>query len=129
MNSENHSFNELEVITSSSIICRASCTQGFHSSNTLQAFQKMKFHKAIRHASQMFGHSVSLKLEEFRSLYKERKIREDVLEKIILTKKGEELALCGKRKFYIASTFHTQLHALVRYAQIGKRNTASTWTR
>jgi len=58
--------------------------------NTLHAFQNLKFHEAVRTASQMFGYKVSLSLDEFRALYKSQKIRVDILEKIILDKKGAE---------------------------------------
>jgi len=74
MNSENHSFNELEVIHKlKHYLPEQAALKDFIHQIHCRLFQKMKFHKAIRHASQMFGHSVSLKLEEFRSLYKEGK--------------------------------------------------------
>jgi len=73
--------------------------------------------------------SVSLKLEEFRSLYKERKIREDVLEKIILTKKGEETGFFVEEKVLHASTFHTQPAHWCAAHKLEKEILASTWTR
>ena len=57
--------------------------------NTLHAFQHEKFHKAIRTASKMFGYKVSFTLAEFRSLYQSKRIREDILEKVISDTKGE----------------------------------------
>ncbi|MBX7124096.1 MAG: DUF2309 domain-containing protein [Cyclobacteriaceae bacterium] len=56
--------------------------------NTLHAFQKEKFHGAIRRASEMLGYKVSLKLEEFRDLYATGKIRPAILERIIAERKG-----------------------------------------
>ncbi|MEQ9403616.1 MAG: DUF2309 domain-containing protein [Cyclobacteriaceae bacterium] len=57
--------------------------------NTLHAFQDQKFEKAIRNASKIFGYKVSLSLEEYRSLYMEKKIRLNVLENV-LQKRGIE---------------------------------------
>lgn len=56
--------------------------------NTLHAFQDLKFHKAIRNASEILGHRVTLSLDEFRSLYDSKRIREDVLERVIAERKG-----------------------------------------
>ena len=56
--------------------------------NTLHAFQNLKFHDAIRRASEILGYRVSLSLNEFRSLYKSGRIREDVLDKVITDRKG-----------------------------------------
>src|SRR5258707_14985107 len=99
MNTENNLFDEHEVIHQlKHYLPEQAALKDFIHQNTLQAFQKMKFHKAIRHASQMFGHSVSLKIDEFRALYKQGKIREDILEKIIRDRKGEELSVLWKEK-------------------------------
>ncbi len=51
--------------------------------NTLHAFQQLKFHDAVRSASAILGYRVSLGLKEFRALYQEGKIREDVLDRVI----------------------------------------------
>jgi hypothetical protein len=56
--------------------------------NTLHAFQDRKFHTAIRSASEMFGYRVSLKLEEYRELYSQNRVREDVLEHVIARRMG-----------------------------------------
>ncbi|UPT68452.1 MAG: DUF2309 domain-containing protein [Sphingobacteriales bacterium JAD_PAG50586_3] len=56
--------------------------------NTLHAFQHLKFDTGIRNASEIFGYNVSLSIDEYRQLYQSKKIREDVLEKIIANKKG-----------------------------------------
>jgi len=58
--------------------------------NTLQAFQKMKFYDGLRQASQILGHKVSLSLEEYRALYKQGKIRNDVLEHVLQERKGKD---------------------------------------
>lgn len=56
--------------------------------NTLHAFQNMKFNEATQYASTLFGYKTSLPLHEFRKLYKQNRIKESILEKIIIDKKG-----------------------------------------
>jgi len=58
--------------------------------NTLHAFQNLNFHKATRHASEILGYRVSISLAEFRQLYAEKKIREDILEMVIRERKGAD---------------------------------------
>lgn len=59
--------------------------------NTLHAFQNLPFHEAIRHAREKFGYRVSLSLDEYRTLYSLGRIRPDVLEMVVKTRKpGEE---------------------------------------
>lgn len=55
--------------------------------NSLHAFQHMKFYDAIFKASRIFGFQVHLQLPEYRELYKTGRIREDVLQMVILNKK------------------------------------------
>lgn len=59
--------------------------------NTLHAFQHLKFSKGTRYASAIFGYKTSLSLEEYRELYNSKKIREDVLEKVMLDKMDPSL--------------------------------------
>ncbi len=56
--------------------------------NNLEAFQDMDFFKALTTASEIFGYKVFLSLTEFRALYKQGRVREDVLDKIITEQKG-----------------------------------------
>jgi len=56
--------------------------------NTLHAFQKLTFHKALQRASAMFGYKVYLSLQEFRDLYHSGRIRRDTLEHVITERKG-----------------------------------------
>ncbi len=57
--------------------------------NTLHAFQNLKFHKALRTASGIFGYKVSLSLDEYRDLFKTGRIREEILDKIITDQLGD----------------------------------------
>ncbi|MFN5170071.1 MAG: YbcC family protein [Cyclobacteriaceae bacterium] len=56
--------------------------------NTLHAFQKMKFFEGTRHASEILGYKVSLKLSEYRELFGQGRIREEVLEQRIQLRHG-----------------------------------------
>ena len=58
--------------------------------NTLHAFQGSKFFDAIFKASKIFGYQVTLQLTDFRELYKIGRIKENVLERIIVQNKGQE---------------------------------------
>jgi uncharacterized protein YbcC (UPF0753/DUF2309 family) len=58
--------------------------------NSLHAFQHMKFYEAIFTASEIFGYSVTIQLEEFRKMYKSGRINPDILERVIKNKKGIE---------------------------------------
>lgn len=60
--------------------------------NTLHAFQGSRFHDALRNASGIFGYSVSLKLEKYRSLYAQGEIRPEVLERVVRQRQGEACA-------------------------------------
>ena len=93
MKSENSSsWDEHEVIHElKHYLPEQAALKDFIHQNTLHAFQKLKFHKAVRTASEMFGYKVSLSLAEFRALYASKKIRKDILEKIIAEKKGTHL--------------------------------------
>jgi hypothetical protein len=66
--------------------------------NTLHAFQQMKFHEAIRHASGIFGYKTSLSLDEYRHLYRNHRISEEMLDKIISERKGPEQVKTWKEK-------------------------------
>lgn len=66
--------------------------------NTLHAFQHLKFYKAIRQASAIFGYKVSLSLEEYRQLFKTGRIREEILDKILQEHLGADHAQEWKTK-------------------------------
>ncbi len=84
-------FNEHEVLHQlKHYLPEQAALKDFIHQNTLSAFQKMKFYDALRHASQILGHRVSLSLGEYRSLYQQGKIRNDVLEHLISEKKGAD---------------------------------------
>ena len=57
--------------------------------NTLHAFQDLNFFDGIQRASKIFGYKVFLPLAEYRKLYAESRISEDILEKVILEKRKD----------------------------------------
>ena len=66
--------------------------------NSLHAFQHMKFYDAIFKASKIFGYQVTLQLTEFRELYKIGRIKNEVLERIIAEKRGNNKVEQWKEK-------------------------------
>lgn len=57
--------------------------------NTLHAFQHHKFYDALHQASNIFGYKTTLSLNDYRILYKNGRISESILEKIIIDRKGD----------------------------------------
>ncbi len=66
--------------------------------NSLHAFQEMKFYDAIFKASKIFGYQVTLQLSEFRELFRIGRIREDILQRTITERKGQEQIFLWKQK-------------------------------
>jgi uncharacterized protein len=66
--------------------------------NTLHAFQNLKFSTALDHASQMFGYRVSLPLNDYRTYYDQKRISDDVLDRIIIKNKGKDNLRAWKQK-------------------------------
>ena len=56
--------------------------------NSLHAFQHMKFYPAIFKAAKIFGYQVTLELKDFRRMYEHGRIRKEVLERLVVKKKG-----------------------------------------
>jgi len=91
MKSHSSTFDEHDVIHEIKHFLPAQAPlKDFIHHNTLHAFQDMPFFKGLRKASVMFGYNVSLSLKEFRKLFADGKIREEVLEDRIAKRKGTE---------------------------------------
>lgn len=89
MKSTNSIFNETEVLHElKHFLPSQAPLKDFVHHNTLHAFQNFKFYDGIRNASKIFGYFVSLQLEDYRALYISKRIREDILKRIIAEKKG-----------------------------------------
>jgi uncharacterized protein YbcC (UPF0753/DUF2309 family) len=77
--------------------------------NTLHAFQNLEFHIGLKKASSIFGFKVYLLLEEYRELFKNSKIQEKILDRIIIQKKGESEFPSWKNKL-LHEDLNTDLH-------------------
>jgi uncharacterized protein len=75
--------------------------------NTLHAYQHMKFYDAIFKASAIFGYQTTLQLTEFRQLYKNGRIKAEVLDHVIGQSKGSDQLVFWKEKLLNAE-FDTQ---------------------
>jgi uncharacterized protein YbcC (UPF0753/DUF2309 family) len=56
--------------------------------NSLHAFQHMKFYDGIFKASKIFGYQVTLPLNEYRDLYRIGRIKKEILDRVIIQRKG-----------------------------------------
>lgn len=58
--------------------------------NSLHAFQNMKFYDGIFKASKIFGYQVTFNIWEYRNLFKTNRIKPEILERVIIERKGKE---------------------------------------
>src|SRR5688572_2313060 len=87
---KHHHFDETHIIHElKHFLPSQQALKDFIHHNSLHAFQHMKFYDAIFKASKIFGFQVSLQLPEFRQLYANGRIKEDVLLMVITNKKGK----------------------------------------
>jgi uncharacterized protein len=56
--------------------------------NTLHAYQQMKFYDGIFKAGKIFGFQVTLELEDFRRMHHTGRIKDHVVDRVIVNKKG-----------------------------------------
>ena len=91
------SFNEAKVISKlKHYLPEQAALKDFIHQNTLTAFQDREFFNGIHEASAIFGHRVTLSIEEFRGLYDKGSIREEVLDHVIVERKGTRDAALWK---------------------------------
>jgi len=89
MTARNNSFDENAVLDELRQFLPALSTgRTFTHRNPLQAFQHLRFHDALRHASEMLGYRTWLSLDEYRSLYNSKRVKPGVLEKVLVGQKG-----------------------------------------
>ena len=94
------SFNEHHVIHELKHFLPAQAPlMDFVHHNTLHAFQNLSFHEALATAHVKLGYQVYFPLETFRSMYQEGRISDDVLERVLVQKKGNAEAWKGKLLF------------------------------
>lgn len=58
--------------------------------NSLHSFQNESFYEGIFRASKLFGFKVTLQLADYRKLFQLGRIREEVIERIIIDRKGSD---------------------------------------
>lgn len=113
MKKENSSFDEHKVLHELKHFLPAQAPlKDFIHHNTLHAFQNLKFEKAIRKASDIFGYKVSLSLEEYRALFDKKKIEESVLIQKIIDRQGSE-NLAEWKENLLSKKYDTQNNARV----------------
>jgi len=89
MKIQNPKFDEHEVLhLLKHYLPEQASLKDFIHQNTLQAFQKLKFHNALVTASETFGYKVCLKLGEYRGLYQSKQIKTEIFEKVIAQREG-----------------------------------------
>ncbi|MCW3073110.1 MAG: hypothetical protein JWP69_179 [Flaviaesturariibacter sp.] len=66
--------------------------------NSLHAFQQLTFYDAIFKASKIFGYQSTLQLTEFRELHSTGRIKDGILQRVILERKGENAVAEWKGK-------------------------------
>ncbi len=116
MKIQNPSYNEHEVLhLLKHYLPEQASLKDFIHQNTLQAFQKLKFHDALITASETFGYKVCLKLGEYRRLYKAEGINEKILENVIAKRKGSDAVSEWKEKL-ISNKYDT--HTLPRVGKL-----------
>lgn len=82
--------------------------------NSLHAFQHYPFQEGVLRASTVFGYKVYLGLDEYRKLYRERKIKPEQIEQIIEQKKGKENIKLWSHKL-LNKVYDESLHQRVGY--------------
>ncbi|MCE2998172.1 MAG: DUF2309 domain-containing protein [Flammeovirgaceae bacterium] len=100
MKSTHHtSFDEHEVIHELKHYLPAQAPlKDFIHHNTLHAFQQMKFKDGVRHASEILGYRSSLSLSDFRNRYEKGQIISEILDRVILQKKGADHLVEWRKK-------------------------------
>ncbi len=66
--------------------------------NTLHAFQDRRFHEGLHAASEIFGYSTYLPLPEYRRMYSEGRISEDVLNRELERHLAQQALAAGRRE-------------------------------
>lgn len=131
-NSLHRSFDEHHVLHELKHFLPAQTSlKDFIHHNSLHAYQHLKFYDAIFKASSIFGYQVTLQLTEFRQLYKDGRIKKGILDRIILEKGADQLAVwtdkllskqydtvrtqrIGSLRAHWNSEFHINLDGLVQ---------------
>jgi uncharacterized protein YbcC (UPF0753/DUF2309 family) len=89
MNTQNSVFNEHTVLHDLKHYLPVQAPlKDFIHHNTLHAFQHLKFYEATANAREIFGYKVSLTLHDYRNLYQQGRILHDILDRMLIERKG-----------------------------------------
>jgi uncharacterized protein YbcC (UPF0753/DUF2309 family) len=111
---ENASFNEHHVLQElKHYLPSQAPLKDFIHHNTLHAFQHKKFHEGLHEASKIFGYKTYLQLAEYRNLFSEGKISEEILNSILENRKGNNVSLWKDN--LLQKNYNTNI-----YARIGR---------
>ncbi|MCH3884501.1 YbcC family protein [Tenacibaculum aquimarinum] len=103
MKSEIQVFDEQEVLHHLKHYLPAQAPlKDFVHHNTLHAFQEQPFFKALQQASESLDFNTTLSIAEYRSRFQQGKISEAILERIIISNKGEEALSLWKERLLTA---------------------------
>lgn len=109
-------FNEVEVLDKlKHYLPTQSPLKDFIHHNTLHAFQEFDFHEALQQASSIFGYKTYLPLADYRKLYAEGKISNEIIERVIQTKLSSAVINEWKAKMFdteIDETFPSKIGKL-----------------
>ena len=109
MKVESNFFNEHNVLNHiRHFLPHQSPLKDFVHHNTLHAFQDKDFFRAAREARVIFGYKTTLSLLEYRNLYKNGKIAEAIIDKILIDQFGSESCSIWKEK--MLSSTHEELY-------------------
>ena len=88
---KHNDFNEHEVLHHlKHFLPSQAPLKDFIHHNTLHAYQNLPFHKALHKASTLFGYKVYLQLDEYRQLYQDGQIKESIINRVLIEKKGTQ---------------------------------------
>jgi uncharacterized protein YbcC (UPF0753/DUF2309 family) len=119
---KNEVFNQDEVLHHLAHYLPAQAPlKDFIHHNTLHAFQQEKFHAALTQAGETFGFKGYLSLHDFRQLYSQNKINEEIISRVITERLGSSKVQEWKSKM-IESSYNTE-----QRPRIGKLR--DTWKR
>ena len=90
--------------------------------NTLHVFQHKPFFEAIRNATHIFGYKTSLSVLEYRELYTNGKINDQILERVIAKKKGKENVNVWKEKLVTTYADDTIIPRIGRLRSLWKKD-------
>lgn len=111
---ESGSFNEHHVLHElKHYLPSQAPLKDFIHHNTLHAFQHKKFHEGLHEASKIFGYKTYLQLAEYRNLYGEGKISEEILNRILENRKGNNVSFWKEN--LLQKNYNTNT-----YARIGR---------